>query len=91
MQKRKLVFDPYAGTGSILIAAAARGAHVLGGDIDPRVISLGKVCGAARSSMQAKPPRQQQLDLACLPLQDLQDPPSGALAGSSCMHEAWPS
>ena len=42
-QPGALVFDPYAGTGSILIAAAARGARVVGGDIDIRVIKLGKV------------------------------------------------
>ena len=33
-----LVFDPFAGTGSILVACAAQGAHTFGGDIDWRVI-----------------------------------------------------
>jgi tRNA (guanine10-N2)-methyltransferase len=37
-----LVMDPYAGTGSILIAAAEFGAQVLGADIDMRVIKHGK-------------------------------------------------
>jgi len=38
----QLVLDPYAGTGSILVAAAEHGAQVIGGDIDMRVIKLGK-------------------------------------------------
>lgn len=38
-----LVMDPYVGTGSILLAAAARGAVVLGADIDIRVLKLGKL------------------------------------------------
>lgn len=38
------MLDPYVGTGSILIAAAARGAHTLGADIDVRVIKHGKQC-----------------------------------------------
>lgn len=39
-----LCADPFVGTGSILIAAAALGAHVVGADIDMRVIKCGKVC-----------------------------------------------
>ncbi len=35
-----LVWDPYCGTGSILLAAARFGAHVMGGDIDMRVLKL---------------------------------------------------
>ena len=35
--KGSYVLDPYAGTGSILIAAAAFGAQVVGADIDVRV------------------------------------------------------
>jgi tRNA G10 N-methylase Trm11 len=31
------MLDPYAGTGSILVAAAAFGAQVMGADIDVRV------------------------------------------------------
>ncbi|KAK2076934.1 hypothetical protein QBZ16_005162 [Prototheca wickerhamii] len=37
-----LVFDPFVGTGSILVAAAHRGARTLGTDIDMRVLKLGK-------------------------------------------------
>lgn len=33
---QSLVMDPYVGTGSILVAAAARGAATFGGDIDHR-------------------------------------------------------
>ena len=36
------MFDPYAGTGSILVAAAHLGAQTLGCDIDMRVIRDGK-------------------------------------------------
>ena len=36
------MFDPFAGTGSILIAAAHLGAYTLGSDIDIRVIRDGK-------------------------------------------------
>lgn len=42
-RKGALCADPFVGTGSNLIAAAALGAHVLGADIDMRVIKLGKV------------------------------------------------
>jgi tRNA (guanine10-N2)-methyltransferase len=38
-----LVLDPCAGTGSVLVAAAARGALTLGADIDVRVVKTGKV------------------------------------------------
>ena len=41
-----LVYDPFAGTGSILVAAAARGAVTVGGDIDIRAIRDGKRDGA---------------------------------------------
>ncbi len=34
VQSDRLVFDPFVGTGSILLAAAAFGGHVLGSDID---------------------------------------------------------
>lgn len=44
--------DPFVGTGSCLIAAAALGAHVLGADIDMRVIKCGKVgCGLAMRAL----------------------------------------
>jgi len=39
----RLVHDPFAGTGSILVAAASRGALTMGGDIDVRVLRDGKV------------------------------------------------
>lgn len=38
-----LCADPFVGTGSNLIAAAVLGAHVIGADIDMRVIKVGKV------------------------------------------------
>jgi tRNA (guanine10-N2)-methyltransferase len=34
------VFDPFCGTGSILLAAARLGAVILGADIDMRVLRL---------------------------------------------------
>lgn len=34
----KLIFDPFVGTGSLLITSAALGAHVMGADIDPEVL-----------------------------------------------------
>ena len=43
VRKGHLVFDPFAGTGSILIAAAHLGAHTLGSDIDIRVLRDGKI------------------------------------------------
>ncbi|GAX79848.1 hypothetical protein CEUSTIGMA_g7288.t1 [Chlamydomonas eustigma] len=43
VQKGNMVLDPYAGTGSILVAAAAFGAQVMGADIDVRVIKVGKL------------------------------------------------
>ncbi|KAF8068156.1 Tr1 [Scenedesmus sp. PABB004] len=42
VRRGQLVCDPYVGTASVLLAAAARGAHTLGCDIDVRVIKLGK-------------------------------------------------
>ena len=38
----KLAFDPYVGTGSILVACSHAGAMTYGGDIDVRVIIWGK-------------------------------------------------
>ena len=40
---QSLVFDPFAGTGSILVSAAVMGGRVIGGDIDVRVIRDGKL------------------------------------------------
>lgn len=42
VKRGDLVFDPFAGTGSILIAAAHLGAYTLGSDIDIRVLRDGK-------------------------------------------------
>ncbi|WIA11111.1 hypothetical protein OEZ85_011255 [Tetradesmus obliquus] len=44
VRRSSLVLDPYVGTGSILIAAAARGAHTMGCDIDVRVLKHGRKC-----------------------------------------------
>ncbi len=46
------MFDPFAGTGSILVAAAHFGAITLGADIDIRVLRDGKVdtSGKVRAS-----------------------------------------
>jgi tRNA (guanine10-N2)-methyltransferase len=38
LKQGALMFDPFAGTGSFLVAAAAFGAVTLGGDIDIRVL-----------------------------------------------------
>lgn len=61
VRKGNLVFDPFAGTGSILIAAAHLGAYTLGSDIDIRVLrdgrtsSSGQVCHPAfHSSLYAE-------------------------------------
>ncbi len=43
VQRGSLVLDPFVGTGSMLVAAAAVGAVTVGADIDMRVIRLGKV------------------------------------------------
>lgn len=43
VSRGSLVFDPFVGTGSILVAAAHRGAYTFGADIDMRVIKLGMV------------------------------------------------
>ena len=42
VKRGQLVYDPYVGTGSMLIAAAHFGAIVVGADIDARVIRIGK-------------------------------------------------
>jgi tRNA G10 N-methylase Trm11 len=43
VRPHSLVYDPFAGTASVLVAAAAHGAVVLGADIDIRVIRDGKL------------------------------------------------
>ncbi|CAM6108617.1 unnamed protein product [Calypogeia fissa] len=42
VQRGKLVYDPFVGTGSILVGAAHYGAMTMGADIDIRVIRDGK-------------------------------------------------
>ena len=42
MRKGSLVYDPFAGTGSILVAAGHLGAVTLGSDIDAKVIRDGR-------------------------------------------------
>ncbi|KAK9812920.1 hypothetical protein WJX72_005797 [[Myrmecia] bisecta] len=42
VRKGSLVYDPFVGTGSILVAAGHLGAYTLGADIDIRVIRDGK-------------------------------------------------
>ena len=42
IRKSSLVFDPFVGTGSILVSAAECGAYTLGTDIDMRIIKIGK-------------------------------------------------
>ena len=49
-----LVFDPFVGTGSILVAAAHRGARTLGTDIDMRVLKLG-ACNIGRKNVGMAP------------------------------------
>lgn len=36
------MYDPFVGTGSILVAAAHFGAHTMGADIDIRVVRDGE-------------------------------------------------
>lgn len=47
VRRGALVLDPYVGTGSILVAAAARGAVTIGSDIDVRVLRMGAARRAA--------------------------------------------
>lgn len=42
VRRGHLVLDPYLGTGSILVAAAQRGAATMGTDIDARVVMRGR-------------------------------------------------
>ena len=42
VKKGDLVYDPFVGTGSILVAASYYGAVTLGSDIDARVVKDGK-------------------------------------------------
>lgn len=42
VRRGMLVWDPFVGTGSILVAAAHLGAQTFGSDIDIRVIKWGE-------------------------------------------------
>ncbi len=42
MRRGSLVYDPFVGTGSLLVAASHMGAVTLGADIDVRVVRDGK-------------------------------------------------
>ena len=42
VKKGDFVYDPFVGTGSILVAAAHRGAQTMGADIDIRVVRDGQ-------------------------------------------------
>ena len=48
VQRGHLVYDPFVGTGSILVAAAYYGAYTLGADIDIRVVRDGNILPTAR-------------------------------------------
>ncbi|KAL0027841.1 hypothetical protein WJX77_009882 [Trebouxia sp. C0004] len=43
VRKGDFVYDPFVGTGSILVAASHHGAHTFGADIDIRIVRDGKV------------------------------------------------
>ena len=49
VRKGSVVLDPCVGTGSILVAAAAAGAHVMGCDIDLFALVGRPWCGSGRS------------------------------------------
>mmetsp|Transcript_22265 Transcript_22265/g.56648 ORF Transcript_22265/g.56648 Transcript_22265/m.56648 type:complete len:486 (-) Transcript_22265:551-2008(-) len=49
VRRSQLVLDPYVGTGSIAVAAAHHGAHVMGADIDVRVVRMGKTDAQGRT------------------------------------------
>lgn len=53
VSKGSLVFDPFTGTGSILIAAAHRGAYTLGTDIDMRVLKIGAHAGTGNEGAES--------------------------------------
>jgi tRNA (guanine10-N2)-methyltransferase len=61
-----LVLDPCAGTGSILLAAAARGAHVVGADIDAHAL-WGRPAGRAGRKVLGDPGAAARAAAALLP------------------------
>ena len=38
VKNNQIIFDPFCGTGSLLVGAAYYGAHVMGADLDYNVI-----------------------------------------------------
>ena len=53
VRRGRLVYDPFVGTGGVLLAAAHHGAATLGSDIDMRVIRLGKTDKAGQQVLPA--------------------------------------
>ena len=52
VKKGDLVYDPFVGTGSILVAAAHFGAHTIGADIDIRVVRDGEQPASSRQFLK---------------------------------------
>lgn len=53
VRRGMLVWDPFVGTGSILVAAAHLGAQTFGTDIDIRVIKWGELCTTYQKLQQS--------------------------------------
>ena len=58
VRRGDLVFDPFSGTGSILVAAASLGALTLGADIDIRVLRDGRADARGKARAHACPVTQ---------------------------------
>jgi tRNA (guanine10-N2)-methyltransferase len=96
VRKGSVVYDPFVGTGSILVACALRGAgHVVGSDIDIRVLrgkGPGRTIGANFAQFGLTRPELLRTDNAVYPrhfrshrpLYDaiVTDPPYGIRAGA---------
>ena len=54
VKKGDLVYDPFVGTGSILVAAAHFGAHTMGADIDIRVVRDGEPLNCRKKEKKRK-------------------------------------
>jgi tRNA (guanine10-N2)-methyltransferase len=94
----KFIYDPFAGTGSLLLAAAAYGAHVIGSDIDGRMMRgkwstgrerVGIVRSAKQYGIQDKLVDVLNFDVTQHPLRRgvlfdaiVTDPPYGIRAGA---------
>lgn len=59
VQRGQLVYDPFCGTGSLLVAAANYGAHILASDVDARTMRQ----GSSKSQCSAQMQQQRQLAL----------------------------